>query len=93
MIALHRLGHAGESFHLNPDLIVTVEGTPDTVVVLTTGTRMLVTETPEDVAALVRDWRASVLAGAVRTLPRRHTGLALVRGAAGEPPHIGGEAS
>ena len=25
MIALHRLGHAEDSFHLNPDLIVTVE--------------------------------------------------------------------
>ena len=86
MIALHRLGHAGDSFHLNPDLIVTVERTPDTVVTLTTGTRLLVREAPEDVAALVRDWRSSVLAGAVRTLPRRSTGLALVRGAAGDPP-------
>jgi flagellar protein FlbD len=85
MIALHRLGHSEESFHLNPDLIVTVEGHPDTVVTLTTGTRLLVTETPEDVAALVRDWRTSVLSGAVRTLPRRSSGLALVRGAAGEP--------
>jgi len=89
MIALHRLGHAEERFHLNPDLIVTVEHTPDTVVHLTTGTRMLVIETPEDVAALVREWRASVLAGAVRTLPRRSTGLALVRGAAADPPSVG----
>jgi flagellar protein FlbD len=86
MIVLHRLGHAEEPFHLNPDLIVTVEGTPDTVVQLSTGTRMLVTETPEDVAALVREWRSSVLAGAVRTLPRRQTGLALVRGTAADPP-------
>ena len=28
MIALHRLGHRHEPFHLNPDLIVTVEATP-----------------------------------------------------------------
>jgi uncharacterized protein YlzI (FlbEa/FlbD family) len=84
MITLHRLGHAEDPFNLNPDLIVTVERTPDTVVTLTTGTRMLVTETPEDVVAAVRAWRASVLAGAVRTLPRRSTGLALVRGTAGE---------
>jgi flagellar protein FlbD len=90
MIALHRLGHAEESFHLNPDLIVTVEGTPDTVVHLSTGTRMLVTETPEEVAAAVREWRSSVLAAAVRTLPRRSAGLTLVRGAAGDP-QLGGD--
>jgi uncharacterized protein YlzI (FlbEa/FlbD family) len=91
MIALHRLGHAGEPFHLNPDLIVTAESNPDTVVTLSTGTRLLVTETPAEVATAVREWRASVLADVVRTLPRRSTGLALVRGAAGEPPRIGGE--
>jgi flagellar protein FlbD len=93
MIVLHRLGHAGESFHLNPDLIVMAESNPDTVVTLTTGTRMLVIETPEEVAAAVREWRGSVLAGVVRTLPRRSTGLALVRGAAGDPPRIGGDQS
>jgi uncharacterized protein YlzI (FlbEa/FlbD family) len=89
MIALHRLGGTREPFHLNPDLIVTVDRTPDTVVHLSTGTRLLVTETPDEVAEAVREWRASVLANAVRTLPRRTTGLALVRGAAGEPPHLG----
>ena len=36
MITLHRLGHADEPFQLNPDLIVTVEPTPDTVVTLAT---------------------------------------------------------
>ena len=30
MISLHRLGHQLEEFHLNPDLIVTVEANPDT---------------------------------------------------------------
>jgi flagellar protein FlbD len=89
MIALHRLGGAEEAFHLNPDLIVTIERTPDTVVHLSTGTRLLVTESPDEVAAAVREWRTSVLAGAVRGLPRRQGGLALVRGAAGEPPHLG----
>ena len=32
MITLHRLGHAAERFHLNPDLIVTIEANPDTVI-------------------------------------------------------------
>jgi len=37
MISLHRLGHKLEPFRLNPDLIVTVEATPDTVLTLATG--------------------------------------------------------
>ncbi len=84
MIALHRLGHSDEVFHLNPDLIAFVEAHPDTVVTLTTGTRVLVTETPECVTEAVRTWRASVLSSSLRDLPRRSAGLTLVRGAAGE---------
>ena len=34
MITLNRLGHSDEPFHLNPDMIVTVESTPDTVITL-----------------------------------------------------------
>jgi uncharacterized protein YlzI (FlbEa/FlbD family) len=65
MITLHRLGHAAERFHLNPDLIVTIEANPDTVITLTTGTKIVVAETPERVAAEVRDCRAEILARAV----------------------------
>ncbi|MBX5469463.1 MAG: flagellar FlbD family protein [Thermoleophilaceae bacterium] len=64
MIALHRLGHPEEEFHLNPDIIVTVEATPDTVVTLATGAKMLVHETPEQVASAVCAWRARVAVGA-----------------------------
>jgi len=35
-----------EPFLLNPDLIVTVEATPDTVITLENGSRLLVDETP-----------------------------------------------
>jgi uncharacterized protein YlzI (FlbEa/FlbD family) len=59
MIQLHRLGRDHTPFHLNPDLIVTVEAHPDTVVHLTTGVNLVVTETPEEVAAEVRSWRRS----------------------------------
>ena len=62
MISLHRLAHWDESFQLNPDLIATVESVPDTILGLTNGKRMLVEETPEEVAAAIREWRASVLA-------------------------------
>jgi len=84
MIRLHKLGREPQPFHLNPDLIVTVEASPDTVVTLTTGSRLLVTETPEEVARAARDWRASVL-DAMARVPRRSGGpLSLVRGTAGD---------
>jgi uncharacterized protein YlzI (FlbEa/FlbD family) len=67
MITLHRLGHADESFQLNPDLIVTIESTPDTVVSLATTAKVVVSETPEQVADLVRAWRVEVLSEALRT--------------------------
>src|ERR1700722_3633600 len=63
MITLHRLGHAAEPFHLNPDLIVTVEANPDTVVTLTTGTKIVVAEPPDRVMAEIRAYRIAVLPG------------------------------
>jgi uncharacterized protein YlzI (FlbEa/FlbD family) len=83
MIRLHKLGRVPQPFHLNPDLVITVEASPDTVVTLTTGSRLLVTETPEEVARAVRDWRASVL-DAMSRVPRRAGSLTLVRGTAGD---------
>jgi flagellar protein FlbD len=66
MITLHRLGHSDEPFHLNVDMIVTVESTPDTVIALATGAKVVVAETPADVAAAVHGYRASVLAEAFK---------------------------
>lgn len=65
MITLHRLGHNAESFLLNPDLIMTVEATPDTVVTLTTGTRFVVVESPVRVAEEVKTWRTDILRDAL----------------------------
>ncbi|MFP5371617.1 MAG: flagellar FlbD family protein [Actinomycetes bacterium] len=84
MIRLHRLGHDPHPFHLNPDLVLTVEANPDTVVTLTTGTKLLVTESPEQVADAVREWRGSVLDAMARPPRRGASALALVRGAAGD---------
>jgi uncharacterized protein YlzI (FlbEa/FlbD family) len=66
MITLNRLGHSDEPFQLNPDMIVTVESTPDTVIALATGAKVVVAETPEEVAAAVHTYRASVLGDAFR---------------------------
>jgi uncharacterized protein YlzI (FlbEa/FlbD family) len=66
MITLNRLGHSDEPFQLNPDMIVTVESTPDTVITLATGAKVVVAETPSDVAAEVHAYRADVLSEAFR---------------------------
>jgi uncharacterized protein YlzI (FlbEa/FlbD family) len=66
MITLNRLGHSDEPFQLNPDMIVTVESTPDTVIALATGAKVVVAETPEEVAAAVHAHRAAVLSDALR---------------------------
>jgi flagellar protein FlbD len=47
MIALRRLN--GDEFVLNSDLIETVESTPDTVLSLTTGKKMIVRNSLEDI--------------------------------------------
>ena len=59
MIPLHRL--TGAEFLLNPDLIQTVESTPDTLVTLNNGVKLLVQETPQKLSDEVRAWRRSML--------------------------------
>jgi uncharacterized protein YlzI (FlbEa/FlbD family) len=73
MITLNRLGHSDEPFQLNPDMIVTIESTPDTVIALATGSKVVVAETPEEVAAAVHVYRAAVLSEALRNrrVPRQ----------------------
>ena len=65
MITLHRLAHSDEALHLNPDVIQSVEACPDTTVRLSSGQRILVDETPEQVADAILVWRAQVLAEAM----------------------------
>lgn len=66
MITLHRLGHDGGPFLLNPDLIVSVEANPDSVITLSTGTKVLVCESPEEVTDAVRAWRVGILGAALK---------------------------
>jgi flagellar protein FlbD len=65
MIPLHRLTHPSVPLYLNPDLIQTVEATPDTVVALTNASRFVVNETPHEVLEMIREWRAGILAQAL----------------------------
>jgi flagellar protein FlbD len=73
MIALHRLTHPDHPVYLNPDLIQTIEAHPDTVVLLTNATRVVVSEPPERVIDLIRDWRAGIISRALE----QHDGGAL----------------
>jgi flagellar protein FlbD len=88
VIRLHHLSARAEAFYLNPDLIVAIDTTPDTVVTLTTHQKMLVKDSPEEIVAAVQAWRASILAASVPSSARRRgdAALTLVRGAAGDAP-------
>ena len=87
MIRLHHLSARAEDFYLNPDLIVAIDSTPDTVVTLTSHQKVLVKDSAEDVVAAIHAWRASILAASMPNGPRRRSdaALSLVRGAAAEP--------
>lgn len=68
MIRLHRLGGSEHEFDLNPDLVLTVESTPDTVLTLTTGDKLVVAESPDSVTAAVREWRVGILERALKRI-------------------------
>jgi uncharacterized protein YlzI (FlbEa/FlbD family) len=86
MITLNRLGHSDEPFQLNPDMIVTIESTPDTVIALATGAKVVVAESPEQVAAAIATYRSEVMSDAFRRRrpPRQASPSTIHR----EPPRL-----
>ena len=62
MIMLNRLG--GSPVAVNPDLIERAEPTPDTVLTMFDGHKIVVAESVDEVISAVRSWRASVAAEA-----------------------------
>jgi uncharacterized protein YlzI (FlbEa/FlbD family) len=88
VIRLHRLSARAEVFYLNPDLIVAIDSTPDTVVTLTTHHKMLVADPAEDVVAAIHAWRSSILAAAMPSTAKRRSdaALTLVAATAAQPP-------
>lgn len=62
MLQLTRL--TGPHFALNPDLIERAEATPDTVVTLVNGSKYVVRESVDELIALVREYRAELVAAA-----------------------------
>jgi flagellar protein FlbD len=59
MIRVTRLNHSGVV--LNSDLIEQIESTPDTVISLTNGERIMVLESPDEVIAAIVSFRRSIL--------------------------------
>ncbi len=88
MIRLHRLSARAEVFYLNPDLIISIDSTPDTVLTLTTHQKVLISDSPEVVLSAIQAWRSSIIAAALPSSPRRRSdaSLALVTATQGTPP-------
>ncbi|HEX3698135.1 MAG TPA: flagellar FlbD family protein [Polyangia bacterium] len=82
MIFLTRLG--GSEVVINTDLIVTVEKTPDTVITLTTGDRIMVKEPVEEVVERAAAFRHRVLQGPGVRADRHDVAAALAESANGE---------
>jgi flagellar protein FlbD len=62
VIHVHRL--RGESMYVNADLIESIEATPDTVLTLVDGRRLIVDECPEVVVERFVAFRASLIVAA-----------------------------
>jgi flagellar protein FlbD len=57
MIKLNKFKTKGHEFVLNAELIEMVEETPDTVITLTNGNKMIVEESMDDIVRLVIEYR------------------------------------
>jgi len=62
VIKLTRLKSHDHEFILNADLIETVEETPDTVITLTTGKKIIVEESSDEIIRRVLEYRRAMLA-------------------------------
>ena len=60
MIEITKLN--GNKTLINPDLIETVESTPDTVISLTTGRKIIIKESRQEIKNLVKSYRKEILA-------------------------------
>ena len=58
MIEVSRLN--GKKFIINSELVKFIEATPDTVITLTTGEKLMVLESTRDVLRMCLEWKRSV---------------------------------
>ncbi|HZD32039.1 MAG TPA: flagellar FlbD family protein [Candidatus Angelobacter sp.] len=69
---------------INADLIKFVESAPDTVITLSTGEKVVVTESVDQIIELIIDFRRLVLTG----IPCPAVGLYLAANSAARGPHL-----
>ncbi len=84
VIILTRLG--GREMAVNPDLIERAEPTPDTVITMMDGHKLVVAESLHELVELVRVWRASVSAEAYAQVHRLAPSVAAEPGPGGRDP-------
>lgn len=60
MIKVTRLKCSDREFVLNADLIETIEETPDTVITLTSGKKLIVEESMDEIVRKVMDFRRAL---------------------------------
>lgn len=60
MIKVNRLKSRDHDFVLNAELIETIEETPDTVITLTNGKKLIVEESMDEVVRKVMDYRRAI---------------------------------
>ncbi|MGP3777309.1 flagellar FlbD family protein [Halanaerobium saccharolyticum] len=65
MIKLTRT--SGKEFVLNAELILEIQETPDTVITLTNGKKLLVIDSADDIIKKVVNYRQKIMAGISRT--------------------------
>jgi flagellar protein FlbD len=63
LIKVHRLNH--EEFWVNCDLIEFVEATPDTVISMTSGRKLVVAETCDEIKRLIIEYKRQIYGGDV----------------------------
>ena len=64
MVKASRLN--GNEFYINPDLIEFIEKTPDTVLTMTTGKKVVVEESVDELCGRILDYRRSLVSGTPR---------------------------
>jgi flagellar protein FlbD len=65
MIALRRLN--GQPLMVNADLIESLESTPDTVVTLVSGNKLIVRDRPDEIAQKIVDYKRKIHAPLTQT--------------------------
>jgi flagellar protein FlbD len=71
MIYVTRLNH--KPIVINSDLIEQIEMTPDTVISLTTGEKIMVLETSDELVERIVHFRQSIAAGPLTIVPAANT--------------------